>query len=98
VLPQVGDDSEFSVNHLISAAQQIIDHLALQQPSCANNAMEFAYSQSSGIGLFAGAEIHQHGITTDVLERFMAYAREKALTKSTIVQISSHVYEGDRIY
>jgi hypothetical protein len=90
--PQVEDNNEFSVNHLISASQQMKDHLALQQPSCANNAMEFAYSQSSSIGLFVGAEIHQHGITTDILERFMAYAREQALTKSTIVQVSSHVY------
>ncbi|KAF2819903.1 putative glycosyl hydrolase, family 18 [Ophiobolus disseminans] len=83
--PQVAND--FSVNHLISASQQMKNHLALQQPSCTNNAMEFAYSQSSTVGLFAGAEIHQHGMTMDILEKFMVYAREKALTKTTIVQL-----------
>ncbi|KAH9871192.1 hypothetical protein J1614_006768 [Plenodomus biglobosus] len=85
--PQVERDGDFSANHLISAAQQIQSHLALQQPSYTNNAMEFAYSQSSTIGLFAGVEIHQHGITMDILEKFMIYAREKALTKTTIIQL-----------
>ncbi|RYP66167.1 hypothetical protein DL771_007943 [Monosporascus sp. 5C6A] len=62
--PQAGsNDAEFSVNHLLSAGRQITSHLALQMPSCTNNAMEFVHFQSSVIGIFAGAEIHQHGVT-----------------------------------
>jgi hypothetical protein len=87
----MANDNDFSVNRLLSASQQIRNYLALQQPSCTNNAMEFAYSQSSSIGVFAGAEIHQHGISVDVLGKSLAYAREKFLTKSTTVQVSSDV-------
>jgi hypothetical protein len=92
--PQVGADNEFSVNHLLSAGRQIAHHLALQEPSCTNNAMEFAYSQSSSIGLFAGAEVHQHGITKVVLERFLRYAQDNAVSKTTVVQVSTDVPSG----
>ncbi|KAJ5056167.1 hypothetical protein J3E72DRAFT_200340 [Bipolaris maydis] len=85
--PHVGADSEFSVNHLLSAGRQIANHLELQEPSCTNNAMEFAYYQSSSIGLFAGAEIHQHGITKVVLEKLLQYMQEKAISKTTVVQL-----------
>ncbi|XP_014561985.1 glycoside hydrolase family 18 protein [Bipolaris victoriae FI3] len=84
--PQVGAD-EFSVNHLLSAGRQIANHIKLQEPSCTNNAMEFAYSQSSSIGLFAGAEVHQHGITKIVLEHLLQYAQDKAISKTTVVQL-----------
>lgn len=87
--PQVADSKDFSVNHVLSASQQVKSHLALQEPSCTNNAMEFAYSQSSIFGLFSGAEVHQHGITQDILERFMTYAHETSLTKTTIVQVGA---------
>jgi hypothetical protein len=89
--PQAGADNEFSVNHLLLAGRQIANHLALQEPSCTNNAMEFAYSQSSSIGLFAGAEVHQHGITKVVLEKLLKYAQDKAVSKTTVVQVSANL-------
>lgn len=49
--------------------------------------MEFAYSQSSAIGLFAGAEIHQHGVTSGVLQKLPEYAQEKAISETTMVQL-----------
>lgn len=62
--PQVSSNgAEFSVNHLLAAGHQISRYLAIQVPSCAHNAIEFAYSQSAAIGVFTGAEIHQHGVT-----------------------------------
>jgi hypothetical protein len=85
--PQAGPDHEFSVDHLLSAGRQIANHLALLEPSCTNNAMEFAYSQSSSIGLFAGAEVHQHGITKTVLEKLLAYAQDQSVSKTTVVQV-----------
>lgn len=85
--PNVANNDDFSINHLLAAGSQVVQHLALQQPSCTNNAMEFAYSQSSAIGVFAGAEVHQHGLTLDVLKNFLEYAQEKAISKTTVVQI-----------
>ncbi|KAF2119736.1 hypothetical protein BDV96DRAFT_642744 [Lophiotrema nucula] len=85
--PPSGNNDDYSVNHLLSAGRQIANHLALQMPSCKNNAMEFAYSQSSAIGLFAGAEIHQHGVSSDILEEFLEYAQEKAISKTIVVQL-----------
>ncbi|KAF2809813.1 putative glycosyl hydrolase, family 18 [Mytilinidion resinicola] len=85
--PKVGNDDEFSVNHLLSAGRQISSHLALQKPSCTNNAIEFAYSKSSAIGLFAGAEIHQHGVTLEVLKKLLEYAQDKAISKTFVIQL-----------
>jgi hypothetical protein len=87
--PQEGTDNDLSVNHLLSAGRQIANHLALQKPSCTNNAMEFAYSHSSSIGLFSGAEVHQHGITKIVLEKLFEYVQDKAVSKTTVVQVSA---------
>jgi hypothetical protein len=84
--PTTENDAFFS-NHLVSAGHQIINHLALQKPSCNNSAMEFAYHQSSAIGLYAGAEIHQHGLSSKVLGKFLAHAQTTNLSKTTIVQL-----------
>jgi len=89
--PHVENDNDFFVDHLISASQQIKAYLELQQPSCTNNAMEFAYSRSSSIGLFAGSEIHQHGITTNIIEKFMEYIQDRALAKTTVVQVCASI-------
>lgn len=88
--PEVANDNEFSINNLLSASQQIKNHLERHQTSCTNNAMEFAYSQSSSIGLFSGIEVHQHGLTNDILEKFMVYAQENSITKTTIVQVNAY--------
>ena len=49
--------------------------------------MEFAYSQSSAIGLYAGAEVHQHGLTLEILEKLLVHAQDNALSKTTVVQL-----------
>jgi hypothetical protein len=88
-LHQPGDESlaEFSASHLIAAGRQISRHFALQVPSCTDNAMEFAYFQTSAIGVFAGAETHQHGVTSDVLEKLLQHAQDEGLTVTTVVQL-----------
>ncbi|XDG05350.1 hypothetical protein ABKA04_004965 [Annulohypoxylon sp. FPYF3050] len=86
--PQVGSNAaEFSVNHLLATGHQISSHLALQTPSCDDDVIEFAYSQSAAIGVFAGAEINQHGVTSDVLNNLLKYAEEKAVSKTTVIQL-----------
>ncbi|KAL0930175.1 glycoside hydrolase family 18 protein [Colletotrichum truncatum] len=84
---QPGQGGEFSAGHLASAGGQVKSYLASQEPSCANNALAFGYSQSAVIGLFAGAEVHQHRLTADVLDRFLEYAQEKSISSSTVVQL-----------
>ncbi|KAH6698423.1 hypothetical protein BKA61DRAFT_682455 [Leptodontidium sp. MPI-SDFR-AT-0119] len=53
---QSGNGGEYLVDHFLSAGCQIKSYLASEKPSCSNNAMAFGYSQSTVIGLFAGAE------------------------------------------
>lgn len=86
---QSGGDNlaEFLASHLIAAGRQISNHLSVQIPSCTDNAMEFAYFQTSAIGVFAGAEIHQHGVTSDVLKKLLQHAQDEGLNKTTVVQL-----------
>lgn len=84
---QPGSGGEFSVGHVLSAGRQVKSYLASRKPSCSNNAMAFGYSQSSVIGLFAGAEVHQHGVTSAVLDKFLEYAQDKPIFKTTVVQL-----------
>ncbi|KAK2024007.1 family 18 glycosyl hydrolase [Colletotrichum zoysiae] len=84
---QPSHGSEFLVGHLMSAGSQVKSHLASRVPSCTNNAMAFGYSQSAVIGLFAGAEVHQYGVTADVLDKFLQYAQGKSTSGTTVVQL-----------
>jgi hypothetical protein len=88
--PQVEGNNDFLASHLLSAGQQMTSFLALQEPSCTNNAMEFAYFQSSAIGIYAGVEVHQHGITMDVLKSFLEHVENKSVSKTTVVQVSAY--------
>ncbi|KAK4247905.1 hypothetical protein C7999DRAFT_31717 [Corynascus novoguineensis] len=82
-----GNGGEFLVGHLLPAGRQVKSYLVSQKPSCTNNAIAFGYSQSSVIGIFAGAEVHQHGVTLDVLDKFLKYAEDQSISKTTVVQL-----------
>ncbi|KAI1770463.1 putative glycosyl hydrolase, family 18 [Hypoxylon cercidicola] len=85
---QVGSvTAEFSTNDLLAAGNQISLHLELQMPSCAHHAIEFAYSQSAAIGVFAGLEVHQQGVTSNILNNLLQYAEEKSISKATVIQL-----------
>jgi hypothetical protein len=79
--PNTSNVEEFFVGYVLAAGSQVASHLASKKPSCTNNAIEFAYSQSAAIGLFAGAEVHQHGVTSDVLDKLLEYARDNAVSQ-----------------
>ncbi len=83
---QLANDA-LSTNHLLSAGQHIINHLRLQTPSCSSNAMEFAFSQSSAMGVFIGAEVHQYEMMPSVLAKFLEYATRQSISRTTIAQI-----------
>ncbi len=85
--PEISNRSEFSADHLLSAGHQIVNHLAIQKPSCNDSAMEFAISQSSAIGLFSGTEVHQWGVASDILKRLLEYAQAQSVLKTTVIQL-----------
>lgn len=49
--------------------------------------MAFGYYQSAAICPFSGAELHQHGVAADILDRFLEYAQDKSICSSTVVQL-----------
>ncbi|KAM0469616.1 hypothetical protein ACHAPX_010395 [Trichoderma viride] len=86
--PSVGNDNQsFDSKDFLSAGHQVARYLASQKPSCTNNAMAFGYSQSSIVGLFAGAEVHQHGMALDMLNRLLKYADTNAMSQTTVLQV-----------
>ncbi|KID93428.1 Glycoside hydrolase, subgroup, catalytic core, partial [Metarhizium majus ARSEF 297] len=82
-----GNGDLFLVQHLESAGRQVFHHLRAQKPSCTNNAVAFGYSQSAVVGVFAGAELHQHGLVTETLDSLLKYAAEKSMSKTTVIQL-----------
>ncbi|KAG2027031.1 hypothetical protein GB937_000767 [Aspergillus fischeri] len=82
-----GNEDGFAVQDFLSAGRQIVNYFRLQKPSCVENALAFGYSQSAVVGVFAGAEVHQHGVTTDVLNNLLDYAEKNSVSKTTIVQL-----------
>jgi hypothetical protein len=47
----------------------------------------FGYSQSAVVGVFAGAEVHQHGVTTNVLNKLLDYVEKNSISETTVVQL-----------
>ncbi|KAL1603425.1 hypothetical protein SLS60_005012 [Paraconiothyrium brasiliense] len=82
-----GSNGKFSTSHLLSAGRQLLHHLGQQTPSCDQNTVQFAYSQSAVIGLFAGVELHQYGISVDVLTNFLQHIEDQAVSESVMVQL-----------
>ncbi|KAH7124705.1 hypothetical protein EDB81DRAFT_911822 [Dactylonectria macrodidyma] len=54
-------------------------------PNCTQNVLTFGYSRSSVIGLFAGAEVYQHGLHADILSRFVEDSATQESFSGTIV-------------
>ncbi|KAK2797393.1 hypothetical protein FQN50_009194 [Emmonsiellopsis sp. PD_5] len=81
------NDHGFAVQDLLSAGHQVVNHFKSRKPSCAENALAFGYSKSAVVGVFGGAEVHQHGLTTEVLNNLLDYARANSLSKTTVIQL-----------
>ncbi|KAK4171229.1 hypothetical protein QBC36DRAFT_340364 [Triangularia setosa] len=92
-----GKDGESSPSHLLSAGRQVKSYLSSQKPSCASNAMAFGYSQTSVIGVFAGAEVHQHDVISDLLRRFLEYVQNESVSGTTVVQLCGTKDRGARL-
>ncbi|KAH6892884.1 glycoside hydrolase family 18 protein [Thelonectria olida] len=64
-----------------------------KKPNCAQNVLTSGHSRSSVIGLFAGAEVHQHGLNAQIFSRFLEDATKheaflgQGLPSSEVVRI-----------
>ncbi|GFF93568.1 killer toxin subunits alpha/beta [Aspergillus udagawae] len=82
-----GNDDGFAVQDVLAAGRQIVNYFRSQKPFCVENTLAFGYSQSAVVGVFAGAEVHQHGVTTNVLNNLLDYAEKISVSKTTVVQL-----------
>ena len=90
-VPNARSGDSFLTRHLLDAGRQVVHYLGSEKPSCTENTLSFGYSQSAILGVFGGAEVHQHGLTAEVLNQFLQYAEEKSISKTILVQLC----EGD---
>lgn len=87
-------NKKFATGHLLAAGRQLLNSLGAKKPSCTENLLSFGYSQSSVIGLFAGLELHQHGVPAEVLKQFLEHVQEKPISKPTLVQLCNQGGRG----
>jgi hypothetical protein len=91
-----GSNGKFTTSHLLSAGRQLLYHLSQQIPSCDQNTVQCAYSQSAVIGLFAGVELHQYGLSVGVLAKLLRYIEDQAVSESIMVQLcGTHNFGAD---
>ncbi|KAL6907356.1 glycoside hydrolase family 18 protein [Trichoderma evansii] len=88
-------NSSASLDDILSAGHQVQNYLSTKVPSCTENVLTFGYSQSAVIGLFAGAEVYQHGIHTDILSRLLKDLEDnKTSSEVQIVQLCPYNGRG----
>ncbi|KAH7116609.1 putative glycosyl hydrolase, family 18 [Dactylonectria estremocensis] len=81
-------DKKVSLDDLLSAGHQVQNYLSTKKPNCTQNVLTFGYSRSSAIGLFAGAEVYQHGLHADILSRFLEdAAKQESFSGTRIAQL-----------
>jgi LysM repeat protein len=72
---------------ILAAAEQINNYISSQPISCDNNTISFAYSGKSVVGLYSGKEIHQQGVTTQLLNDFQHYVQKSSAPESLVTQL-----------
>lgn len=84
-----------SLDDVLSAGHQVQNYLSTRKPSCTQNVLTFGYSRSSVLGLFAGAEVYQHGLHAKVLSRFLEDAATlQSFSGTRIVQLCAENGRG----
>lgn len=87
-------DKKFDTADLLAGGKQLLNSFGAKEPSCTENFLSFAYSQSSVIGLFGGSELHQHGVPAEVLNKFLKHAQESSVSETTVVQLCKQGRRG----
>ena len=72
---------------ILAAATQINSYISSQPISCDNNTISFGYSGTSVVGLYSGKEVHQQGVTAQLLSSFQQYVRENGARESLVIQL-----------
>ncbi|KAM0510822.1 hypothetical protein ACHAPE_010505 [Trichoderma viride] len=81
-------NNKASIDDILAAGHQVQNYLGTKTPSCTENVITFGYSRSAVVGLFAGAEVYQHGVHTDILSRLLQdLEKKKPIPDTQIVQL-----------
>ena len=83
-----------SLDDLLLAGHQVQNYLSTKKPNCMENVLTFGYSQSAVVGLFAGAEVYQHGVHADILSRFLQDAGEKTFLRPGLPSSAAKMAAG----
>ncbi|KYK60893.1 glycosyl hydrolase, family 18 [Drechmeria coniospora] len=87
--------SPASPDDILSAGRQVQSYLGTKAPSCTENVLTFGYARSAAVGLFAGAEVYQHGVHAGILSRFLDdVERGRLSSEAKIVQICAENGRG----
>ncbi|KAJ6789351.1 hypothetical protein PWT90_08760 [Aphanocladium album] len=60
-------DQYIDGNDSVYVTGQLGQHLAAKAPSCNDSTIAFGYYKTASVVIFGGTEVHQHGVTQDVL-------------------------------
>ncbi|KAI1177579.1 glycoside hydrolase family 18 protein [Nemania sp. FL0916] len=60
-----------SVDDILAAGHQVQNYLNTIEPSCTEHVLAFGYARTAIFGLYAGAEVYQHGVHAKILSRFL---------------------------
>ncbi|KAJ3492170.1 hypothetical protein NLG97_g5467 [Lecanicillium saksenae] len=60
-------DQSVDSNDSVFIIEQVGRHLATKAPSCNDSTIAFGYYKTAVLGVFGGTEVHQHGITQEIL-------------------------------
>ncbi|GAW26853.1 putative glycoside hydrolase family 18 protein [Rosellinia necatrix] len=77
--------NDMSQGSLLSAGDQVRNFLSSKEPSCTENVLAFGYSQGAVFNLFAGAQVYQHGVHADILNRFLQDLEAKATSSGPLI-------------
>lgn len=72
---------------VLAAAKQIDSYVSSQPIFCNNNIFSFGYSGGSVVGLYSGKEVHQQGVTAQLLGKFQEYVQKGGVPESVVVQL-----------
>ncbi|KAK0103087.1 hypothetical protein ONS96_005698 [Cadophora gregata f. sp. sojae] len=72
---------------ILAATTQINSYIASQPISCDNNTISFAQSGKAVVGLYSGKEVHQQGVTAQLLNSFQQYIQKNGASESLVVQL-----------
>lgn len=72
---------------IVAATTQINSYISAQEISCDNNTISFGHSGKAIVGVYSGKEVHQQGITAQLLSSFQQYVENNGASESMVTQL-----------